>query len=48
MWSQWGLSGVRRGLGCEARGGQGSAYVDVHVGSVVTIETEWGLRRARV
>ena len=37
VWSQWGLSGVRGGLECEVRGGQGSAYVDVHVGSVVII-----------
>ena len=37
MGSQWGLSGVRGGLGCEPRGEQRSAYVDVHVISAVTI-----------
>ena len=37
VWSQSGLSGVRRGLGCEPRGGQGSTYADVHVHNVVTI-----------
>ena len=37
VWLQSRLSGVRGGLGCEARGEKGSAYVDVHVGSVVTI-----------
>ena len=39
--TEWGLGRV----GCEPRKGQGSAYVDVHVGSVVTIGIEWGLER---
>ena len=32
--TEWGSGRV----GGEVRGGQGSAYADVHVGSVVTIE----------
>ena len=42
--TKWGSGRV----GCEARGRQGSAYVDVHVGSVVTIGDSVGYGRAGV